>query len=122
MLGSVTLVDRGGRFKERARVAVRFHTLVLPDGTSVSAPTDTIFREGTSPAGESAAKVGGAAVGGAILGAMLGGGRGAAIGGSIGAAGGTAAVVAGQRNAAILAAGATVTVRLQAPVAVVLDK
>jgi len=122
MLGTVTLVDRGGRFKERARIAVRFHTLVLPDGTRESAPTDTIFREGSSPTNESAAKVGGAAVGGAILGAILGGGRGAAIGGSIGAAGGTAAVMAGERNAAILAAGATVTVRLQAPVTVTLDR
>lgn len=122
MIGAVTLVERGGRFKERARVAVRFHTLVLPDGTRESAPTDTIFREGSSPTNESAAKVGGAAVGGALLGAILGGGRGAAIGGSIGAAGGTAAVMAGERNAAILAAGATVTVRLQAPVTITVDR
>jgi hypothetical protein len=119
MVGTVTVVDRGGRFKERARIGVRFHTLVLADGTRLGAPTDTIFREGSSPASESAAKVGGAAVGGAILGAILGGGRGAAIGGSLGAAGGTAAVMAGERNAAVLGAGATVTVRLQAAVRVV---
>ena len=54
---------------------------------------------GESPAGNSAKKIGGAAVGGAILGGILGGGKGAAIGGATGAAGGTAAVMAGDRNA-----------------------
>src|SRR5437763_7382659 len=32
-LGSVMLVERGGKFKERARLGIRFHTLVLADGT-----------------------------------------------------------------------------------------
>jgi len=79
-------------------------------------------REGTSPAGESAAKIGGAAAGGAILGAILGGSRGAAIGGAIGAAGGTAATMAGDRNPALLAQGSTVTVRILQPVTVTIEK
>ena len=120
--GSVTLVERGGRFKERARVGVRFHTLVLADGTRLPVQTDAVFREGVSPANSSTAKVGGAAVGGAILGAILGGGKGAAIGGSIGAAGGTAAVMAGSRSEAVLPAGTTVTVRLTAPVTVTVER
>jgi hypothetical protein len=120
--GSVTFVEEGGKVKERARLGVRFHTLVLADGTRVPLETETVFREGESPAGESAAKIGGAAVGGAILGAILGGGRGAAIGGSVGAAGGTAAVMAGGRNPATLPAGSTVTVRLTAPVSVTVEK
>ena len=33
-LGSVMLVERGGKFKERARLGIRFHTLVLADGTT----------------------------------------------------------------------------------------
>lgn len=118
VLGSVTQVDRGGKMRERARLGIRFHTLVLADGVRVPVLTETIFREGESPTGESAAKIGGGAVGGAILGAILGGGKGAAIGGSIGAASGTAAVLAGGRNAATLAAGSTVTVRLQSPATV----
>jgi hypothetical protein len=122
MLGSVVMVERGGKVRERARLGVRFHTLVLADGTRVPVQTDTIYREGSSPAGESAAKMGGAAVGGAILGAILGGGRGAAIGGSIGAAAGTAAVLASDRNAATLPAGSTVTVRLQAPATVTVER
>jgi hypothetical protein len=120
--GSVTLVEKGGKVKERARLGVRFHTLVLADGTRVPLQTETIFREGDSPAGESAAKIGGAAVGGAIIGAILGGGKGAAIGGSIGAAGGTAATMAGGRNAATLTAGSTVTARLSSPATVTVEQ
>jgi hypothetical protein len=122
MLGTVTLVERGGKVKERARLGLRFHTVVLGDGTRVAVRTDTIYREGASPSGKSAAKIGGAAVGGAILGAILGGGKGAVLGGSVGAAGGTAAVMAGDRNAATLPAGTTVTVRVQEPVTVTVEK
>jgi cell division protein FtsN len=120
--GSVTLVDRGGKVKERARLGIRFHTLVLADGTRVSLSTEALYREGQSPTGESTAKIGGAAVGGAILGAIMGGGKGATIGGAVGAAGGTAAVMAGDRNAATLPAGSTVTVRILSPVTVTVEK
>ena len=120
--GSVTEVDRGGRMKGKARLAIRFHTIVLADGTQLALKTDPVVREGQSPSGESAAKVGGAAIGGAILGAILGGGKGAAIGGAVGAAGGTAAAMTNDRNPATLAAGTTVTVRMQAPVTVTVQK
>lgn len=120
--GSVILVERGGKFKERARIGVRFHTLALADGTRVPIQTDAVYREGESPAGSSTAKVGGAAVGGAILGAIFGGGKGAAIGGSIGAASGTAAVMAGSRSEAVLPTGTAVTVRLTAPVTVTVER
>ena len=118
VLGSVTLVERGGKIKERARLGIRFHTLVLADGTRMPINTETVYREGSSPAGESAAKIGGAAIGGAIL----GGGRGAVIGGTAGAAGGTAAVMAGGRNAATVQAGSTMTVRILDPVTVTVEK
>ena len=118
IVGAVTLVERGGKVRERARLGVRFHTLVLADGTELPVRTDAILREGDSPVGESARKIGGAAVGGAILGAILGGKKGAILGGATGAAGGSAAVMAGDRNPATLPLGAVVTVRLAAPVAV----
>ena len=120
--GSVTLVEKGGKIKERARLGVRFHTLVLADGTRVPISTEALYREGPSPAGESTAKIGGAAVGGAILGAIMGGGKGATIGGAVGAAGGTAAAMAGDRNPATLPAGSTVTVRILSPVTVTVEK
>lgn len=119
-LGSVTLVERGGKFKERARLGVRFHTIVLGDGTHVPVSTDTLYREGDAP--QSAAKVGGGAVGGAILGAILGGARGAMIGATAGGAAGAGVVAAGDRNAATLQAGSPVTVRLLSPVTVTVDK
>ena len=120
--GSVTLVDQGGKIKERARLGIRFHTLVLADGTRVPISTEALYREGASPAGESTAKIGGAAVGGAILGAIIGGKKGATIGGAVGAAGGSAAVMAGDRNAATLPVGSTVTVRILSPVTVTVEK
>ena len=121
-LGAVTIVERGGKVKERARLGVRFHTLVLADGTQVPIRTDAIIREGESPAGDSARKIGGAAVGGAILGALMGGKKGAIVGSATGAAGGTAVVMAGDRQAATLPAGAVVTLRLSAPVAVEVER
>ena len=122
VIGSVVLVERGGTIKERARLGVRFHTLVFADATELPIRTEAIYREGESPSGESARKIGGAAVGGAILGAILGGGKGAAIGGAAGAAGGTAATMAGDRNAASLPAGTVVTVRLSEPVTLDVEK
>ena len=115
VIGSVTLVERGGKVKQPARLGVRFHTLVLADGREIPLRTEPVYREGESPTGESARKIGGAAIGGAILGAIIGGGKGAVIGGAAGAAGGSAAVMAGDRNAATLAPGTVVTVRLSAP-------
>ena len=120
--GTVTEVERGGKVRERARLAIRFHTVVLANGDRLNLRTDAITREGASAGRESAAKIGGAAVGGAILGAILGGGKGAAIGGAMGAGGGTAAVMAGERNAVTVPAGSTVSVRIQQPVAVTVEK
>jgi hypothetical protein len=122
VIGSVTLVDRGGKLKDRARLGVRFHTLVLANGREVPLRTEAIYREGDSPANESARKIGGAAIGGAILGAIMGGGKGAVLGGATGAAGGSAVVMTGDRNAATLPAGTVVTVRLTAPATIEVEK
>lgn len=122
VLGSVTAVDRGGKMKDRARLGVRFHTLVLADGREVPLRTEAIIREGESPANESARKIGGAAVGGAILGAIIGGGKGAMMGGAAGAAGGSAVVMTGDRNAATLPAGTVVSVRLSAPATIEIER
>jgi hypothetical protein len=120
--GSVTLVERGGRLKEQARLGIRFHTIVLADGTRLPINTETIYREGDSPARESAAKIGGGAVGGAVLGAILGGKKGAIIGSTVGAAGGGVAVAAGEPSAATLPQGSTVTVRMGSPATVTVER
>ncbi len=120
--GNVTLVDPGGKFKERARLGVRFHTLVLADGSTVPIQTETVYREGEEMANKSAAKIGGGAAAGALIGAIFGGGKGAAIGAAAGGAAGTGATMAGPRSHATLPAGSTVTVRLSNPATVTIEK
>jgi len=120
--GNVTVVERGGRVRERARLGIRFTSIVLADGTRLPVDTETIYREGESPGRESSAKIGGGAIGGAIIGGILGGAKGAAIGGSVGAGAGTAAVMTGGRNNAALASGSSVTVRLEEPVTVTVER
>jgi type IV secretory pathway VirB10-like protein len=120
--GSITLVERGGRLKDQARLGIRFHTIVLADGTRLQINTETIYRDGESPAKESAAKIGGGAVGGAVLGAILGGKKGAIIGSTVGAGAGGAAVAVSDPNPATLAAGSTVTVRMSSPATVTVEK
>jgi hypothetical protein len=113
--GIVTLVERGGQFRERARIGVRFTSVRLDDNVHVPIQTETIYRIGEAPAGEATAKIGASAVIGSILGGVFGGKKGAAIGGAAGAAGGTAVVARGDRSEATLPSGATLTVRLSEP-------
>jgi hypothetical protein len=120
--GEVTLVERGGKMKERARLGVRFTSIVLADGTEIPINSQTVIREGDAPGRESAAKIGGGAIGGAIIGGILGGARGVAIGSAIGGGAGSAAVMAGGRNPATLSPGSPVTVRLEQPATVTVEK
>jgi hypothetical protein len=120
--GSVVEVDRGGKFKQAARLGIRFNTLALADGTRLPIQTETIYRDGTAPGNGSAAKVGGGTVAGAILGAILGGGKGAAIGAGIGAGAGSGAVMAADRSVATINPGEPVTVRLTSPVTVTVEQ
>src|SRR4029453_4775808 len=121
-VGSVIQVERGGKFKERARLGIRFTTLVLADGTRLQMSTETIYREGEAPGNGPAAKIGGGAVGGAILGAILGGAKGAAIGATAGAGGGAVAVMAGDRSNVVGAPGPPRRVRILSPVTVTTEK
>lgn len=120
--GEVTLVETGGRVRDRARLGVRFNSIALADGTDLAIRTEPIYREGDAPGRESAAKIGGGAIGGAILGGILGGAKGAAIGSSVGAGAGTAAVVAGGRNHAVLSPASPLTVRLEEPLVVTVER
>jgi len=120
--GVVALVQRGSKFKDQARIGVRFTALYLPDNTKIAIQTDTLFRDGDPPANDATSKVGASAVIGAILGAVIGGKKGAAVGAATGAGGGTAAVAAGHSNAATIPSGVPMTVRLTAPVMVTIAR
>lgn len=121
-VGSVMVVDRGGKFKEQARLGIRFHTLVMADGTRMPITTETVYRYGAVPGNGSAAKIGGGAAVGAILGAIIGGGKGAAVGAAAGAGTGTAMTASGDRSEATFPAGDFVTARILSPVTVTLEK
>ncbi|HEX6465232.1 MAG TPA: TrbI/VirB10 family protein [Vicinamibacterales bacterium] len=122
VIGSVIAVEQGGKIKEPARLAIRFHTLILADGSQVMLRTEAIDRRSESPANSSTKKIGGAAVAGTILGAIIGGGKGAAAGGAIGAAGGTAAVMAGDRSTVTMPAGQLLNARLSSPATITIAK
>ena len=121
-LGSVVVVERGGKMRDRARLGIRFNTLALADGTRLPISTETIYRYGDAQSDDSAKKIGGGAVAGAILGAILGGGKGAAIGATTGAAGGSAVVMAGDRSEAVFPSGADVTARMLSPVTITVER
>lgn len=120
--GEVTLVERGGRLRDRARLGIRFLSVVLADGTRIPIETDMVYREGDASGRESAAKIGGGAIGGAIIGGLFGGKKGAVIGATTGAGTGTAAVIVGGRNPATLPAGTPVTVRVITPATVTVER
>lgn len=122
VVGSVIEVDKGGKVKSPAHIGIRFHTLVLADGSEVPLRTEPIYRDGEPPAASSAKKIGGAAIAGAILGGIMGGGKGAATGAGIGAAGGTAAVMSGDRTVVNMAAGQLLTVKLSAPATITVER
>jgi hypothetical protein len=120
--GVVTIVDRGGKFKNAAKLGIRFTSLVLADNTRVPIQTEALSREGSSPGNEATAKVGAGAVIGGLIGGLIGGKKGAAVGASAGAAGGSAAVAAGDRNDVTLPAGTALTVKLTAPVTLTIER
>jgi len=120
--GTVMLVEPGSKFKGRARLGIRFHTIVLADGQKVPIQTEALYRDGESATGSTATKVGTGAAAGAILGAVIGGKRGAIIGAGVGAGGGTAAVMAGNPKEALLPSGTALTMRLTNPVTITIER
>lgn len=122
VVGSVVAVEQGGKVSQPARLAIRFHTLILADGSEVALRTETIDRRSEGNANSSTKKIGGAAVAGTILGAIIGGGKGAAAGGALGAGAGTAAVMGGDRSTVSMPAGQLVNARLSSPATITVEK
>jgi hypothetical protein len=118
-LGHVTVAERSGRVKGRARVAFRFTRLDPPgEGERFAVQTGTISRVAEATKKQDAAKIGGGAAGGAIIGGIVGGGSGAAKGAAVGGAAGTGVVLATRGKEVRLAPGTNLAVKLTAPVTV----
>lgn len=115
--GTVTEAKGSGKVQGRATVAFKFDRLTVRN-ERLDISTARIAREAASTKGKDATKVGIGAGAGAVIGAIAGGGKGAAIGTAVGAGAGTGVVMATKGDEVRLGPGAAVTVRLQAPVKV----
>lgn len=119
--GSVVSVQRAGKVKGRASVALRFDRLSA-HGEDYDVRTDRISRQAQATKKEDAKKIGIGAGVGAAIGAIAGGGKGAAIGSAVGAGAGTGAVVATRGDEVRLAAGTVVTTKVREPITVVVGR
>lgn len=115
--GHITAADRAGRVKGRARLALRFSSVVIDDADTAIA-TAAIAREAAGTKKEDAAKIGIGAGAGAVIGAIAGGKKGAVVGGAVGAGAGTGVVLATRGDDVALAAGTSVSATLSRPLVV----
>jgi len=115
--GSVTAVERSGRVKGRARLALRFTSLTV-EGAAEPISTAAIAREAEGTKGEDAAKIGIGAGAGAVIGAIAGGKKGAVVGGTVGGAAGTGVVLATRGDEVTLASGTALSTTLTRPLVV----
>jgi hypothetical protein len=103
--GTVVAVERAGKVKGRASIALRFNEVMVAN-TPYRIQTTRIVRQAEATKGEDAKKIGiGAGIGTAI-GAIAGGKKGAAIGAGVGGGAGTGAVLATRGEEVRIPAGA----------------
>lgn len=119
--GSVISVQRAGKVKGRASMALRFDRLSA-HGEDYDVRTDRISRQARATKKQDAAKIGIGAGFGAAIGAIAGGGKGAAIGSAVGAGAGTGAVVTTRGDEVRLVAGTVVTTKVREPIRLVVGR
>jgi hypothetical protein len=117
--GYVTTARRGGKVKGRAKVGVRFDRIeARGHGEEYQLTTRPWVAVAPATKKNDAMKIAVPAAGGAAIGALLGGKKGAGIGALIGGGGGTAVVLSTRGRDIHLGPGATLAVRLAAPLRV----
>jgi hypothetical protein len=121
--GYVAEATRPGKVKGRGRVAVRF-TRIAPASESATYNMRTNSWVAVAPATKKkdAMTVGIPAAGGALVGALVDGKKGAAIGAAAGGGAGTAVVLSTRGKDVRVGRGATLSVRLSAPLTVSIDE
>jgi hypothetical protein len=121
--GYVSEATRPGRVKGRGRVAVRF-TRITPASESETYNMQTRSWVAVAPATKKkdALTIGIPAAGGAGIGALVDGKKGAAIGAAVGGGAGTAAVLTTRGKDVRIGRGATLAIRLAAPLTVRVDE
>src|SRR5687768_15111255 len=117
--GAVVSVQRSGRVKGRASIALRFNEVIVLN-TPYRISTTRVSRVAAATKGEDARTIGiGAGVGTAI-GAIAGGKKGAAIGAGVGGGAGTGAVLATRGDEVTIPAGATLRTQIIEQVRIVM--
>ncbi len=128
--GTVTEVERPGRIRGKGRIAIRFDTILLPNGIErnmiaglrsihgagvekIDRSSETV--EMDSSKGADVGQVAGPAGQGAIIGAIAGGGKGAAIGAGAGGAVGLATVLLSRGRELVLDPGTHFDIELKQP-------
>lgn len=91
--GRIVELDRGGKVKGTAHLAIELTHLKTSDGQNVRINTAAFSRHADTTHSKDAAKVGIGAAIGAAIGAMAGGGKGAGIGAGVGGAAGAGDVL-----------------------------
>ncbi|MGJ5816937.1 hypothetical protein [Paludibaculum fermentans] len=113
--GRIVELDRAGRVKGRAALAVELTELNTADGQKIALKTESFRKEAESGTKGDLAKTGVAAGIGAAIGAIAGGGKGAAIGAGVGGAAGAGGVLATRGKDATLPSETRLTFRLKEP-------
>jgi hypothetical protein len=121
--GYVAEATRPGKVKGRGRVAVRF-TRITPAHENVHYDMQTRSWVAVAPATKKkdALTIALPAAGGAGVGALIDGKKGAAIGAAVGGGAGTAAVLTTRGKDVRIGRGATLAVRLTAPLTITVDQ
>ena len=122
VIGHVVSVRPSGKVKGRGYLAVRFSELRSERGDDrYDIVTRTWAREAPGTKKKDAATIGVPAGVGAVVGGVVGGKKGAVIGAGVGAGAGTGVVLSTSGREVSLPRGATVIVRLSAPLRVRLE-
>jgi hypothetical protein len=121
--GYVSEATRPGRVKGRGRVAVRFMRITPADErTSYRMQTNSWVAVAPATKKEDALTIGIPAAGAAAVGGLIDGKKGAGIGAAVGGGAGTAAVLTTRGKDVRIGRGATLTVRLTAPLTIAVDE
>ena len=115
--GVVSDAQRSGKVKGRARLVIRFTTLVVHD-TPYDITTTSLTRVAPGTKKKDAEQIGIPAAGGAIVGGLIGGKKGAGIGALVGGGAGTGYVLATPGKEVRLGSGARLSVRLARPLTI----
>ena len=117
--GYVTTAKRAGKVKGRGRLGMRFTRIVsAQDHEQYNVATRPWVAVAPATKKKDALKIGAPAAGGAIVGALVGGKKGAGIGALVGGGAGTAVVLTTRGKEVRVGRGATLSVRLGAPLTV----